>query len=72
MQTTNFRLQIFKKKKKKKRKVQAIYHIENSKSVDLDEVAHDKPPHQDLRCLQTRLFSSLALKELTSVLSCHF
>ena len=25
-------------------------------SVDLDEVAHYEPPHQDLRCLQTQLF----------------
>ena len=28
-------------------------------SVDLDEVAHDEPPHQDLRCLQIQHFSSL-------------
>ena len=27
--------------------------------MDLDEVAHDEPPHQDLRCLQIQLFSSL-------------
>ena len=37
-----------------------LYHIENSKtranSVDLDEVAHYEPPHQDLRCLQIQLF----------------
>ena len=32
-------------------------------SVDLDEVAHDEPPHQDLRCLQIPLFSSVVLKE---------
>ena len=35
-------------------------------SVDLDEVAHDEPPHQYLRCLQIQLFSSLVLKELNS------
>ena len=35
-----------------------LCHIENSKtreranSVDLDEVAHNEPPHQDLCCLQ--------------------
>ena len=29
-----------------------------------DEVAHYEPPHQDLRCLQIQLFSSLVLKEL--------
>ena len=32
-------------------------------SVDLDEVAHDEPPHQDLCCLQIKLFSSLVVKE---------
>ena len=30
-------------------------------SVDLDEVAHYEPPHQDLSCLQIQLFSSLVL-----------
>ena len=30
----------------------------------LDEVAHYEPSHQDLRCLQIQLFSSLVLKEL--------
>ena len=34
--------------------------------VDLDEVAHDEPPHQDLCCLQIQLFSLLILKELTA------
>ena len=33
-------------------------------SVDLDEVAHYEPPHQDLRCLPIQPFSSLVLKEL--------
>ena len=33
-------------------------------SVDLDEVARYEPPHQNLRCLQIQLFSSLVLKEL--------
>ena len=33
-------------------------------SVDLDEVAHYEPPHQDLGCLQIQLFSSLVLKVL--------
>ena len=32
--------------------------------MDLDEVAHDEPPHQDPRCLQIQLFLSLVLKEL--------
>ena len=34
------------------------------KRVDLHEVAHDEPPHQDLRCLQIQLFSSLVQKQL--------
>ena len=42
-----------------------LHHIENSKtkanSVDLDEVAHNEPPHQGLHCLQIQLFSSLVL-----------
>ena len=33
-------------------------------SVDLDEVAHDEPPHQDLRCLQILPLASLVIKEL--------
>ena len=32
--------------------------------MDLDEVAHYEPPHQDLRCMQLQLFSSLVDKEL--------
>ena len=31
-------------------------------TVDLNEVAHDEPPHQDLRCLQIQLFLSLVVK----------
>ena len=30
--------------------------------MDLDEVAHHEPPHQDLCCLQIQLFSSLVVK----------
>ena len=33
--------------------------------MDLDEVAHYEPPHQDLHCLQIKLFLSLILKWLT-------
>ena len=33
--------------------------------MDLDEVAHDEPPHQDLHCLQIQLFLSVVVKELT-------
>ena len=32
--------------------------------MDLDEVAHDEPPQQDLRCLQMQLFSFPVLKIL--------
>ena len=52
----------------KKCQVQAISYWElkdsRANSVDLDEVAHYEPPHQNLRCLQIQLFSSLVLKEL--------
>ena len=44
-----------------------LYRIENLKTrgqtVDLDEVAHYEPPHQDLYCLQIQLFLSMVLKE---------
>ena len=36
-------------------------------SVDLDEMAHHEPPHQDLGCLQIQLFLSVVLKELNSI-----
>ena len=36
--------------------------------MDLDEVAHYEPPHQDLCCLQFQLFSSMVLKESGYVL----
>ena len=32
--------------------------------MDLAEMAHYEPPHQDLRCLQIQLFLSLVVKEL--------
>ena len=32
--------------------------------VDLDEVAHYEPPHQDLCRLQIQLFSSLVVKRV--------
>ena len=43
-----------------------IFRIQRQRanSVDLDEMAHDEPPHQDLHCLQVYLFSSLVIKEL--------
>ena len=50
---TSFLLQILINVKSK------LYHIENSKTR-----GHFEPPHQDLRCLQIQLFSSLVLKEL--------
>ena len=31
-------------------------------------MAHYVPPHQDLRCLQIQLFSSLVLKELINII----
>ena len=38
--------------------------ILESNSVYLDEVAHNEPPHQDIRCLQIQIFSSLVVKDL--------
>ena len=65
-QKTEDKIFISKFKRKAKSKV---YHIANSKtrgqtSVDLDVVAYDEPPHEDLHCLQIQLFSSLVVKEL--------
>ena len=34
----------------------------SANSVDLDEVAPNEPPHQDLHCLQIQLFASLVPK----------
>ena len=33
-----------------------IKKINRANSVDPDEVAHNEPPHLDLRCLQIQLF----------------
>ena len=48
--------------------VQAISYWEfkdkRANSVDPDEVAQNEPPHQDLRCVQIQLFSSMVVKEL--------
>ena len=30
-------------------------------------MAHNEPPHQDLRCLQIHLFASLVVKDLKNV-----
>ena len=62
LQTTNLRLQIFKKMLSPSH---IILRNQRLDSVDLDEVAPYEPPHQDLRCLQIQLFSSLVVKELT-------
>ena len=69
-QMTKFSSSVFKNVKAK------LYHTENSKirgqnSVDLDEVAHNEPPHQDLHCLPIQLFFSLVLKE-SSMMHTHF
>ena len=40
--------------------------------MDLDEVAHYEPPHQNLRCLKIQLFLSLVLKEFTSDSVIHY
>ena len=55
-----------------KKKLNPCYFImriqrQRANSVDLDEVAHYEPPHQDLHCLQMQLFSSLVLRYKISV-----
>ena len=45
-----------------------LYHIGRANTVDLDEVAHHEPPHQDLLCLQIQLILSLVFKELKLIL----
>ena len=49
----NFNCKFSKKFKSK------LYHMERANSVDLDEVAHYEPPHQDLCCLQIQLIFRL-------------
>ena len=34
--------------------------------MDLDEVAHYEPPHQDLSCMQILLYASLVVQELNN------
>ena len=36
--------------------------VNEANSVDLDEVAYNEPPQQDLCCMQIQLFSSLVLQ----------
>ena len=64
-----FRLQIKKKTLSPSSIILRIQRLEGNKqcNVNLDEVAHFEPSHQDLRCLQIQLFSSLVLKELSTV-----
>ena len=62
-QTTKIASTIFQKMLSPSYIILGIQRLEG-KQHDLDEVAHDEPPHQDLRCLQIQLFSSLVVKEL--------
>ena len=65
-QTTKFSSANFQKMLSPCYSILRIQRLEG-KRVDLDEVAHYEPPHQDLRCLQIQLFSSLVVKELRSI-----
>ena len=58
MQTTKFLSANFKKMLSPSYIILRFQRL-RANSVDLDEVAHYEPPHQDLRCLQIVLFSSL-------------
>ena len=62
-----FRLQIFKIKKLSPSCIIVRIQRLKGKQVDLYEVAHDEPPHQDLHCLQIQLFASLVVKELSYI-----
>ena len=59
-QTTKLLSANFKKMLKPSYIILRIQGLEGN-SLDLDEVAHFEPPHQELRCLQTQQFSSLIL-----------
>ena len=67
-QTTKFSSANFHKMLNPSYIILRIQRLEGN-SVDLDEVAHNEPPHQDLRCLQIQLFSSLVLKEIMKLIS---
>ena len=62
-QTTKFSSANFQKMLSPSYILLRIQRLEGN-SVDLDEVAHYEPPHQDLHCLQIQLFLSLVVKEL--------
>ena len=59
----------FQKKKIRSNCIILRFQRQRGNSVDLDEVAHYEPPHQDLNCFQIQFFSSLAVKELTIALN---
>ena len=69
--TTKQQTTKFSSAKFKKNFTQAISYSEfkdyRANGVDLGEVAHDEPPHQDQRCLQIQLFSSLVLKRVKQI-----
>ena len=58
-------------KNAKSRLYQLRFQRLEANSADPDEVAHDEPPHQDLRCLHIQLFTSLVLKEFILPELCH-
>ena len=62
-QTTKFSFANFQKMLSPSYIILSIQRLED-KRCNLDEVAHNEPPHQELRCLQIQLLSSLVLKEL--------
>ena len=61
-QTTKFSSANFQKSLSPSFIILRIQRLEGN-NVDLNEVAHQEPPQQDLRCLQIQLFSSLLLEE---------
>ena len=65
-QTTKFSSANFQKMLSPSHIILRIQRLE-ANSVELDEVAHYEPPHQDLRCLQIQLFSSLVVRVNNSI-----
>ena len=66
-QTTKFSSANFQKMLSPSYIILKIQRLERANSVDLDEVAHYEPSHQDLRCLQIQLLWSLVLKRVKQI-----
>ena len=66
-QTTKYSSANFQKKLSLSYIILRIQRLNGKQCRYLGEVAHYEPPPQDLRCLQSQLFSSLVTKELKDI-----